>query len=180
MNKKIIVYAGIILMLWACGSSKSQPTEAQLQTLNELIDSRQFTIESDWAHPQATRAMQQIVNSGLMLPGNTAGNISLVGNTNFLRVKGDSVFSYLPYFGERQMQIDYGGRDNAIEFKGLMEDLTIEKTKNNGYKFVFNAKSGRENFRVYLSITPGLKSDMLLNSGSRFPIGYSGDVVKTE
>ncbi|MEL0456341.1 DUF4251 domain-containing protein [Flavobacteriaceae bacterium SZ-1-7] len=180
MKKKILVYTGIILIFWACGSSKNQPTEAQLQALNELMDSRQFTIESDWAYPQATRAMQQIANSGLLMPGNTAGNISLVGNTNFLKIKGDSIFSYLPYFGERQMQVDYGGRDNAIEFKGLMEDLTIEKTKNNGYKFVFNAKSGRENFRVYLTITPGLKSDLLLNSGSRFPIGYSGNAKNTE
>ena len=180
MKKKILVYGCAVAMLLACGSSKNQPTEAQLRVLNELIDNRQLTIESDWAYPQATRAMQQVINSGLLMPGNTAGNISLVGNTNFLKIKGDSIFSYLPYFGERQMQVDYGGRDNAIEFNGLMEDLTIEKTKNSGYKLIFNAESGRENFNVYLTISPGLKTDILLNSSSRFPIRYSGDVMKTE
>ncbi|UKM64045.1 DUF4251 domain-containing protein [Flavobacteriaceae bacterium GSB9] len=167
---------GIVVMILflSCGVSKNPPSEAELATLNELVNKRDFTIESDWAYPQATMAMQQVMNSGLMLPGDNAANISLVGNYNFLKIKGDSITSHLPYFGERQMQVDYGGMDSAIQFKGLMENYKVEKNKNHGYNISFSATSNRERFNVLIAVSPSLKTNMVLNGVSRFPIRYSG------
>ena len=42
---------GIVVMILflSCGVSKNPPSEAELATLNELVNKRDFTIESDWA-----------------------------------------------------------------------------------------------------------------------------------
>lgn len=173
---KLINYSLVFIALAfiSCGASKTRATDAEIEALNILIKNKQFTIESDWAYPQVTNAMQQVLNSGLLQPGSSAGSISLVGNTNFLTVSGDSISSYLPYFGERQMQVDYGGTDSGIQFSGLMKDYKTVKNKDQSFDITFNAKSNNENFNVYIKIYPSLNTDMTLNSSSRFPIRYSG------
>jgi hypothetical protein len=140
------------------------------------MQKQRFKIISDWAHPQATAAMQQVFNSGLFQPGNTASNISLIGNTNFLTISGDSISSYLPYFGERQMHVGYGGGDSAIEFNGIMQNYKAEKNKDHGYTITFDAKSHSESFTAQINIFPNLHSDMILNGAYRFLIRYSGTV----
>jgi hypothetical protein len=164
----------IAVTVLSCGSSK--PTQAQINILGQLVENQHFVINSDWAYPQTTMALQQVLNSGLLSPGSTAGSINLIGNPNFLSISGDSITSYLPYFGERQMQTEYGGSDSAIQMKGLMEDFKIEKIKNHNYRITFKAKSKSENFDVYINLSPNLKSNIVLNGTYRFPIRYAGNV----
>ncbi|ULC58170.1 DUF4251 domain-containing protein [Flaviramulus sp. BrNp1-15] len=164
----------VLLTIFSCGTAKNRATQSEIEALNKLVENKQFTIESNWAYPQATRAMQQVLNSGLLPPGSNSGGINLIGNPNFLRISGDSITSYLPYFGERQMQVNYGGRDGAIEFEGIMENYESEINKDGSHNIKFNAASNSENFTVYIKLWPKLKSDIVLNSPSRFTIRYSG------
>ena len=176
--KKMYVYPIVIMLVFAaCKSSKSSATPEQINIFNELVSSKEFTIESEWAYPQMTNAMTQVMNSSLMWPRNNAGTISLIGNPNFLTIKGDSVKSYLPYFGERQMQVAYAGTDSAIQFDGLMKDFTIEEGKNNTKIISFKAKSNNEGFNVVITLYPNLKAEMGLQGSSRFFIQYRGDVM---
>ncbi|KJD32854.1 hypothetical protein PK35_07695 [Tamlana nanhaiensis] len=168
-----------VLLVFSCKSSKNTASDAQIKALANLVENKTFFIESNWAYPQTTNAMQQVLNSGILQPGSNANSINLVGNSNFLKVSGDSIYSYLPYFGERQMQVAYGGGDSAIEFNGIMENYKIVKRKDQGYNITFNAKSNAESFNVFITLWPSLKSNMSLNSASRFPIRYSGDVIET-
>ncbi|PQV47781.1 uncharacterized protein DUF4251 [Jejuia pallidilutea] len=164
----------------ACKSSKDTITPEQLATFNKLVASREFTIDSDWAYPQVTNAMSQVLNSQLLAPGNNASAINLIGNANFLTIKGDSVMSYLPYFGERQMQIAYGGTDGAIQFNGLIQDYEVKNGKNDSKVITFKAKSNTENFDVAITLFPNLKTQMMLRGASRFFIQYSGEVQPIE
>ena len=164
----------IFLFLVSCSTSKSRTNLVQMEDLDSIIKYRNFRIESDWAYPQNTNAMQQVLNSGLMQPGSTSGAISLIGNSNFLEIKGDSIKSYLPYFGERQMQVAYGGGDAAIQFDGILENYRVEKNKNDSYSISFQAKSKSEQFNGTITIFPSLKSDIILTGTSRFAIRYSG------
>ncbi|WP_170251788.1 DUF4251 domain-containing protein [Aquimarina intermedia] len=173
--KRILFLIGICIILLSCKSSKS--TAAQIETLDDIIQSQKFTIESTWAYPQLTNAVQQVLNSGLMLPGNTANSISLIGNSNFLTISGDSISSFLPYYGERQMQIDYSGRDNAIQLNGTINAYQATKNKDNSYSINFEAKNNSENFQVFLKLYPNLKANLILNGNSRFPIRYSGNLL---
>ncbi len=169
-----------LLTLMSCKTTKNTITQAQIETLKTLVENRQFRIESNWAYPQATNAMQQVVNTGILGPGNSANAISLIGNSNFLKISNDSITSYLPYFGERQMQVAYGGRDNAIEFNGILKNYKVETNKDNSYTLSFEAKSKSEHFKVYITLSPNLNSNIQLNGSSRFPISYTGTVTASK
>lgn len=158
----------------SCKSSKSKITDNQIKALETLIENRNFTIKSDMAYPQVTNAMQQVLNSGLLQPGSASNAISLIGNTNFLTISGDSITSYLPYYGERQMSVGYGGGDSTIELKGVMQDYSVIQGKHNSYIVKFKAKSNSENFQAIIRVFPSLKTDMQLLGTSRFSISYSG------
>ncbi|MFV0564432.1 MAG: DUF4251 domain-containing protein [Flavobacteriaceae bacterium] len=175
MKRYILIFACfIILTVVSCGTPKSTATPAQIETLNTLVNGKQFKIESDWAYPQSTMAMQQV--AGLLGPGNSAGNINLMSNSNFLKIQGDSISSYLPYFGERQMNVGYGGSDSTIEFKGLMQDYTTTVNKDNSISIVCDAVSNSETFTVNITLWPSLNSEIFLTSASRNSIRYSGTV----
>ncbi|WP_298555712.1 DUF4251 domain-containing protein [uncultured Algibacter sp.] len=151
-------------------------TTSQLKTFETLIENKKFTIESDRAYPQVSNAMQQVLNSGILLPNSSAGSISLIGNSNFLTISGNSISSYLPYFGERQMNIDFSGRDSAIQLLGLMENYTVIKGKNHSISIKFDAKSKLESFKTYIILYPNLKADIQIVGATRSPISYSGKV----
>ena len=180
MKTHIYFLGCISLLLCSCASSKSKTSPQDIENLKELVQSRQIRIESDWAFPLVTNAVQQALSSGLLPPWDNPNRISLIGNFNFLEIKGDSVSSYLPYFGERQMNVQYGGKDSAIQLKGLMQNYSVEEIKGNNYLVKFDAKSNNESFQVYLTLTPGLSSNLIVNSGSRRTIRYSGQVEPSE
>ncbi|AXP82554.1 hypothetical protein CJ739_3492 [Mariniflexile rhizosphaerae] len=175
--KPIYLLIGLLIIATtSCKSSKSVASQAEIDALHTMVTNKQFRIVSDWAYPQVTNAMQQVLSSGLLQPGSAGGGINLIGNTNFLRVSGDSITSYLPYYGERQMQVAYGGGDSAIEFKGLVENYKAVQNEDHSYTISFEAKSNSESFNVYIQLSPNLNSYMTVNGTSRHTIRYSGEV----
>ncbi|MCH4554092.1 MULTISPECIES: DUF4251 domain-containing protein [Aestuariibaculum] len=176
MKALTFVLSLFTLTLISCGSTQTAATPAEIEALKKLVDSKTFYIESDWAYPQITAAMSQVLNSPLMQPGSGGGGVNLIGNSNFLKLEGDSITSYLPYFGERRMGAAYGGTDNSIEFKGLVEDYRVKANKHSGYTINFDAKSNNENFTVSVDLFPNMKSSMTLTGNTRTPIQYTGKV----
>lgn len=165
-------------VLSSCGSSsKTVAPTAQSKMLDELVSQKSFQIESDWAQPLVTNSLISISNAGLFPPGSSANLISLIGNPNYLKVQGDSIDVYLPYYGERQMGGGYNNNDGAIQFKGIPEDYEItrnEKTQGQEIRFKMTNKS--ETFRVAVTLFPNLKSTIFVNSSQRFSIRYQGEV----
>lgn len=174
--RSVYFFIGIVIIMLSCKAPKSVANQEEIDFLKTIVKKQMFTIESIWAYPQVTNAMQQVFNSGLMQPGSNAGAISLIGNSNFLTISGDSISSYLPYFGERQMQVAYNGDDSAIQFSGVLDSYKAIKNKDNSYSISFQATSNSESFRVSIRLYPNLKTDMTFNGNSRFPISYSGSL----
>ncbi|MBU2951097.1 DUF4251 domain-containing protein [Tamlana agarivorans] len=164
-----------ILTVMACGSSKTPVSQAEADNLEALIKKKNFRIESDWAYPTASMAMQKA--SRLLGPGNNPSSINLAGNSNFLKISGDSITSDLPYYGERSGGGTYGGTDSSIKFKGLMKNYKLEQKNNSNYEISFQAKSNSENFQVRINVFPNLKSDMTLSGNTRSVIRYSGKLI---
>ncbi len=178
MKSKFLIIGILMVVVASCSSSKSLITEAQIKTLDSIMARPKFSIKSDWAYPQATNAMQQVANTGLLGPGNVANAINLIGNYNFLTISGDSISSHLPYYGERHMHVDYNGGDSAIEFKGLVKNYKALKNKNESYTVTFEAKSKSETFNTTITIFPNLKANILVWGSTRNPIRYSGELFK--
>jgi hypothetical protein len=172
----------IIFLMLGCGSSSRvvAPSD-ESRALDSLIVENNFIIESDWASPQVTASMAAIANSGLLGVGNNANNINLIGNPNFLKVEGDTISAYLPYFGERQMGGGYG-TSSAIEFKGIPGNLNIEKdNKKQLYRIRFNIQGDNtETYNVMVDLYPNKTSFININSLQRFPIRYQGNVAAIE
>lgn len=178
MKRKIEI--GILLLVfWACGSS-SKTVEATTESnkLDEMVDQKSFEIVSEWAMPLMTNSLNSIGNAGFFPPGSAGSRITLIGNPNYLRVRGDSVSAHLPYYGERQMGGGYNNRTTAIKFKGIPKDFEITKDdKDQSYAVHFEINDQSENYNINLKLFPNLKGSISVNSSQRFQIRYSGDIA---
>ncbi|WP_299010206.1 DUF4251 domain-containing protein [uncultured Tenacibaculum sp.] len=178
--KRFVFFISIVFVLLSCASSKNV-TQAEIDNLKALIESKTFEIESEWAEPQATFAMTQIANAGMLPSGSSAGNINLIGNANFFKMKNDTVAAYLPYFGERQAGGSYGGTDIGIEFEGVPKDLVVSEDKENSYKISFKIKDKNtttESYNVIVRVYPSLSSTIYVNSTQKNSIRYRGKLLK--
>jgi len=150
---------GIILITLSCGSTKNTAIDLQnFKQLSELVNSREFEIENDWAVP-------------LRL-----STINLIGNTNFIRFKGDSVEVFLPYFGVRQSGGGYG-TSGGIEYEGPAEELYIEEDKaKNNILLKFEGRQGSEQLQFIITLFKKGNVSTSVNSSERDPISYWGNV----
>jgi hypothetical protein len=166
-----------IAVLISCSGSKKTVSSQQVETLKNMVAQKHFQITSDRANPVATSSTIVIANSGLLPAGSNAGMINLIGNNNYLTVKGDTVTAYLPYFGERYSGSNYD-TETAIKFDGVPEDYTetYEEGKQR-YKINFSIRDKGETYDVTLLLFPNLNSVIDVNTLRRSAISYYGEVT---
>lgn len=175
IRSKLLLLVLVVIMLGCKTSSKTTVSETQIKALDELLAQKSFEIRSDWALPLATNSMNSIANAGLLPPGNTAGRISLIGNSNYLRMKGDRIEADLPYFGERQMGGGYNPDGDGIKFEGTPEEYKVTQgTKAQNREITFKMRNKAEAFMVSIVVSPNLSSTIRVSSSQRFPIRYTG------
>lgn len=182
MKTHNILFILMSFLLLSCASTNTA-TEAEITRLRALIEKKSFEIENEWAEPQVTNAMAQISNAGMLPTGSSVGSINLIGNSNYFRMKGDSVMASLPYYGERQFGGNYGSRDAGIEFEGVPKKISINKAKQQSYKinFSINDKNNTsERYDVIVQIYPSLSSTIQVISSQKNSIRYRGRVLKKE
>lgn len=169
----------VSVFLFNCGTtSKTKTSKVKEDQLKSLLADKNFIITSDMALPMMTNSMNSLSNSGLLPPGSAANQISLIGNSNYLKVVGDSVSANLPYFGERQMGGGYNGNKTGIEFSGIPEKWELKQNeKTQRYDLSFKINNSTESFRVSVTLFPNLTTTININSSQRFPIRYSGSVA---
>lgn len=177
--RKMMMFTVILSCLIGCTSSKA-PSEAEISQLQGFMQQKSFEFNADWANPMATRSLNSISNAGLFPPGSNAGRINLIGNPNYLRIKGDSVSGYLPYYGERQFNAGYGSA-SGIEFDGVAESYTgAYDSKEKAYKIQFKTRNNAERYTIIMLIYPNKKANVSVASSDRFSIRYDGDVKELE
>lgn len=151
----------LIFISMSCGSTKNTGNADDLQNfeqLRQLVNSREFEIENDWAVPLRLTT------------------INLIGNTNFIRFKGDSVEVFLPYFGVRQSGGGYGSSGGII-YEGPAEDLYIEEDMaKNSILIKFEGRQGSEHLQFIITLFQKGNASTSVNSTERDPISYWGDV----
>lgn len=148
-----------LILILACGGAKNTNDDLrEFEQLKELVSSREFEIENQWAMP---------------LRG---GQINLIGNANFIRFKGDSVEVFLPYFGVRHAGGGYGG-EGGIKYEGPAENLSImEHVAEKNIELTFEGQQGIENLDFLITIYSNGKVNTSVNSSQRDAISYKGDL----
>ncbi|UZO80130.1 DUF4251 domain-containing protein [Aquimarina sp. ERC-38] len=181
---RILIKVGVLLivsMLWgSCKTSQVNNTELLSGSkVEQLLQNRNLEMQMQWANPLNTVAINAILNSGLLPPGQTGNQISLIGNGNYFRIKGDTIAAYLPFYGERRFGGAYG-RDAQIEFEDIPKNLEITRNEKKGYfdlKFEIRDKNhSTDNYQVSAQLYPGNKGVVTINSSSRTVISYSGTI----
>ena len=159
---RLLVLQLSIILLCSCGSGKNAADRINgYDELQELVSSGEFEIENQWAYP---------------LSGNM---VDLIGNTNFIRFKNDSVDLFLPYFGVRHAGGNYGGRDGGIKYKGVAEELEITEAEDDSRIMLeFEAEEGSENYDFRITLYANGNAATSVTSSERNAISYRGTVKK--
>ena len=164
---QIKVIIGVMLcsafLIFSCGSSNTAADAEGYKELQELVSSRDFEIENDWAFP------------------NSGSNINLIGNPNYIKFKNDSVDIFLPYFGVRYSGGNYGGTDGGIIYKGPMENFEIkENQQKKSIDLQFEGDQNGENLDFNLNLYSNKKVRTTVISTERAPISYEGEINKKD
>ena len=175
---KSVILSILILCCLSCTSTKTATyTAEEVKTFSHIKNNGPFEMISDWAQPQVTNAFAQLGGTGLIPPGSNVGNISLIGNANYLRVTDSLISAYLPFYGERQFGGSIGSNQSGIEFEGVPKNLKTNMGKKNNYeiRFSINDKnSNSESYTVYVQVFPNLSSYIRINSSHRSSIQFNG------
>ena len=154
---KRILFPIVALCLMA--SCKSLETNIAPERLQAAADGRNFAIDITDMYPMRG-------------PG------KYVGSDFFLRVSGDSVSSYLPYFG-RAYRVSYDG-SNPLDFDGPMLTYATGEGKRGASLVEFSARSEHEILVYRVAIYTNGEADIDVSSNNRDFISYKGRLRLTE
>ncbi|NDV59533.1 DUF4251 domain-containing protein [Bacteroides sp. 519] len=155
-NHAILLIFLVIITLTGISCATSQKNgnneEAKL-LLKELIDKGEYSIEATMAYPRRGKS------------------ISLTSSYS-LKIKNDSVFSYLPFYG-RAYNIPYGG-GNGLNFTAPVENYLVKYNKKGDATINFNAKTSEDTYKYTINIYPNGSSNIDVIMQQRESMRYSG------
>ena len=136
---------------------KEEQKLAKQKEVEALIDSKEFEFVGDRAYPQG----------GAM--------IDLTTNSNYFRLKNDSIHSEMPFFGRAFSGVAYGG--GGLNFKGPVKKYSIEKSKKK-YVIKANVRGQLDSYSILLTVFFDGGASLNINSNNRDSINYSGVIVE--
>ena len=150
-----ISIAAIMFTATSCSSVKATPEATAGVT--KQIEAKDYTIDARMVNPLRGKAIP-------------------LSYSYQLRVKGDSAYAYLPYYGVAQWA-PYGDTDGGIKFDEPMKDYTITPNKkNNGWDISFKVDTKTYNYEIFLNIFNNGNASFTVNSPDRDVIMFTGEV----
>lgn len=148
------------VLLMACGTSngltKAEREAAITRQVQEGLDTRHYTIAVDWMKP--------------------LGGMARHVTSNYeLRVNGDEVDSYLPYVGEAY-RLPYGG-GKGLNFKGKIENYSINYLTSNRSHIEFTANSGEDTYHFRIDVFNNGKSIIDIIAQEHDAISFDGEMI---
>lgn len=142
-------------VLMSCSITKLSPADINL--LEKKINSGNFTVVVSCAHPLRMR------------------NVFL--NSSYdLRIKNDSAFAYLPYFGVARTA-RLGTQDGGIKFEQKMNQQQVVYNSNKKcWDFHFNVTDNQIYYSVDMRIFENGSTLLTVNSSDRDVISFDGQV----
>lgn len=161
--KKAIFIITAAIILVACATTDRQQNDRKRQEKAEMISkavsNRDFTISVRTAHP--------------------ARGMSVPLTADFdLKVKGDSVVSYLPYFG-RAYNVPYGG-GKGLNFSGVTEDFKITQPKRDRKHVEFSVKNDEDTYKFDIDVFDNGSVSVGVMSQQRERISFNGEIELPE
>ena len=141
-----------------CAQSRQEKKEAKEKAVSEQIDSGRFRIQVNRAIPS----------------GGGAVNLT---SPYFLELRGDSVISYLPYFG-RAYSLPYGGGE-GMSFEAPASDYQLTYDKKKTARIRFKTRTDEDLYTLDLRIFPGGSATIGVTPVHKQAIQYQGELSPT-
>ncbi len=167
--KNSILTVILVLAAVACGTpgltsderkaQKAQEAQARLDEVKGLLDMGYYFFDAETA------------------TGRGGGQVPINGDYYGLQVMGDSVASFLPFFGTTQMMVDIYG-DSGLKFHSKLEEKEIEiDEKRNIYTLRAEASKEVVSYRIFLEIYENGSASLNISPSNQSSMSYSGRIV---
>lgn len=160
--RKLFALFAIVMLLASCATSKLTPEEKakkqnlMTQRVLEALDNKHYTIDVNYVYPK--RAPAHNLSYGFTL-----------------EVRGDSLISYLPYFG-RAYSVPYGG-GNGLDFTARMSNYVAYRTKKDLTRVDIDVENENDTYSYRLEIYDNGSASIDVNARERESISFSGEMV---
>ncbi|MDR1675143.1 MAG: DUF4251 domain-containing protein [Tannerella sp.] len=164
MKTMHLVWIGTVIVLAAtiqtsCSSSRATAVNEQAQAVKQQIESRQYKIS---------------VNR--MVP--VKGPSQYLTSSYSLTVRGDTVISYLPYFGQAY-SIPYGG-GKGLNFESVITDYSLSYDRKGTARISFRTRSENDVLLYRTEIFDNGSSSIRVTSNNRQAISFYGTLEPEE
>lgn len=160
--KKLLVFVIAAVLLASCASLHNGQGEANAEQkasqIEDSINNRTFKVEFNYVNP-------------LSMPSH------YLTTTYTLRLSGDSVCSFLPYFGRAYRSNPANNDRSPLTFNSPVTGSTIVKGRKKDYTIVFKTRNETELFEYTLKIFLSGQAYLTVNSSDRETISFNGSVV---
>lgn len=163
--KKIGVFALSLIAL----NASAQTDKA---TTAKIVGEKNYIFVATSAIPLNSTDINNVLSK--MNGQASVGTINLSGDNYDLKITGDSIVSYLPFYG-RAYSAPYGANNSESGYKFTSKQFNYEaKGKKKGWNITIQTKDVRDNVRMTLSITESGYATLSVNSNNKQSITYNG------
>lgn len=153
----LMVFPLVLLNAQENKKSKAEKEAQKYTEIKNLLDAKTFVFEARQANPSSGKSIQL---------------------TSFFNAKitGDSVYSYLPFYGVAY-KTDYGSTTSPYHFAQGIKDYTYSESKK-GFNIEFEVKNKMDIIRYYFSISQTGYASLDVTSTDRRSISFYGTIEK--
>ncbi len=151
MKKCLLILA--VLACVACSTLTPAEKAERAAFVASALNDRHYKIDIQMMYPQR-------------------GPAKNVTGTYSLEVKGDSLISYLPYFG-KAYQVPYGG-GKGLNFIDTIEQYAATKDAKGRYQIAIGLTNEEDTYLYSLEVFDNGNATIDVRSKQREPISYSG------
>lgn len=143
-----------VVFMGACSSQGGRSTDPALEAaVRAVIEGRDYTIDVDRITAKRGRTFS------LTTPYN-------------IRISGDSIYSYLPYFGESYAPVI--GRQEGLNFDGTMSGYKVTEGRRGAIDIEFTARTFEDRYDYRLSVYPNGTAYMTVTPDRKSSVTFDG------
>jgi hypothetical protein len=136
-------------------TTKKQKQAAKEAAIKKSIDAKQYTFVANYVLPQR-------------------GGGRVLTSDYDLRVKPDSVISFLPYFGRAYFDVAYNPTEGGIKFTSTKFGYDVKEKKKGGWEITIKPTDAKNTDRLILNISPDGYASLSVTSNNRDFITFDG------
>ena len=157
--KTQLMYSTFVLLFFMTACSSTKTATETIGEVTRKVESKDVTVTVHYANPLR---MRQIV----------------LTSEYDLRLKNDSAFAYLPYFGVAY-SAPYRSSEGGIKFAEPMTDYAIASNKkSNGWDIHFKIRSKEDVYEIFMNIFNNGSALFSVTSQKRDMISFSGEIKR--